>query len=67
MDDPHAISASPAPPDRDLYQNEPKLVPPRDLALAGAISKRPAPPVSRPLRILLAGHIDRQFPLVRSA
>jgi hypothetical protein len=50
---------------QDIAQNT-QLVPPRDPVLAGAIAKRPAIP-SRPLRILLADRIDRQFPLIRSA
>jgi hypothetical protein len=50
---------------QDISQNT-QLVPSRDPALAGAIAKRPAIP-SRPLRMLLADCIDRQFPLIRSA
>lgn len=66
MDNPQDISARFAPLDmdggQDLPQNTAHLVPRRDLALAGAIAKRPAAP-----RILLADRIDWQFPLIRSA
>lgn len=65
MDDPQNIFMRPAPQDIDsgqhLSQNVTHLVPSRDPALAGAIAKRPAVP-----RMLLADHIDRQFPLIRS-
>ena len=66
MDDPQDISVRSAPQDADrdqrLFRNVTHLAPPSDPTLAGTIAKRPAVH-----RLLLAGHIDRQFPLIRFA
>jgi hypothetical protein len=43
-------------------QNAPPTFP----APVGSLAKRPAGTSSRPFRVLLADHIDRQFPLVQS-
>jgi hypothetical protein len=70
MDGAQNIAVAPALQDADCGQDiapNIQLVPPRDPVLAGAIAKRPVLPASRPLRMLLADRIDRQFPLIRSA
>lgn len=47
--------------DQDLCRNATQIEPPTEVVPAGAAAKRPVRH-----RILLADHIDRQFPLLRS-
>lgn len=68
MDHPKDKASRPAPQERicdpDLCQNATQHVPANS---APADAKRVAVSASRPLRMLLADRIDRQFSLIRSA